>query len=213
MTAITSGYILPIRLNNKGAELLSQGKILESRVLFVEALNYTKSTTAELQKHLPRNKKAVTLQFHFLTPIPIAGDSEAFIFKRPVKLLEKKEVGDCMALAGNVTTAIVFNISLSFHVQGLTDSQLLKKAIAGYEILMSVRKHGRGAVNKLLDLGLLNNIAEIHLERSAYESATSYFTKLAFLLRHLNNVDLDVVELDGFMMGALWQVPVCAGAA
>ncbi len=213
MAASSSGYLVPIRINNKGAELLSQGNIQESRVLLIRALKYTKMITVALQKHPPRKTKVVTLEYHFLAPMPTEIDSETFMFKRPVQLLEKMELEDCKAMAGDIASAIIFNVSLGFHSQGLRDSQHLKKALSGYEIALDLRKQRRRSVSKLLDLGLLNNIAEVHLERSAYESAVPYFANMAYLLKHQDNTDLGVDELDGFTMGALWGVPTCAGVA
>ena len=208
-----SGYVLPIRLNNKGAELLSQGKIHESRVLFIKALSYTKIATVAFQKHPPRVKTSVRLEYHFLTPMSIEIDSEAFVFKRPVQMLEKKELEDCKAMAGDIASAIVFNVSLGFHFQGLQESQYLTKAMDGYKIALDLRKHRNRTVSKLLDLGLLNNIAEVHLERCAYESAAPYFANIAYVLKEQDNDELDKAELDGFTAGALWRVPMCAHVA
>jgi hypothetical protein len=213
MAANSSGYLVPIRINNKGAELLSQGKIQESRVLLIRALKYTKMITVALQKRAPRRTKLVTLEYHFLTPMLTEIDSEAFMFKRPVQILEKMELEDCKAMAGDIASAIIFNVSLGFHSQGLRDSQHLKKALSGYEIALDLRKQRRRSVSKLLDLGLLNNIAEVHLERSEFESAVPYFANMAYLLKHQDNTDLGEDELDGFTTGALWGVPTCAGVA
>ncbi|KAI2504771.1 hypothetical protein MHU86_9707 [Fragilaria crotonensis] len=135
------------------------------------------------------------------------------MFKRPIQMLEKMELEDCKALAGDIASAIIFNVSLGFHIQALKDSQHLKTALNGYEIALGLRKQRKRSASKLLDLGLLNNIAEIHLERSAYESAVPYFANVAYLLKHQDNTDLDVDDLDGFTTGALWQVPTCAGVA
>lgn len=213
MATHSSGYLVPIRINNKGAELLSQGKIQESRMLLIRALKFTKMITVALQKRPPRRTKSTTLEYHFLTPMPTEIDSEAFMFKRPVQILEKMELEDCKAMAGDIASAIIFNVSLGFHSQGLRDSQHLKKALSGYEIALDLRKQRRRSVSKLLDLGLLNNIAEVHLERSAYESAVPYFANMAYLLKHQDNSDLGEDELDGFTTGALWGVPTCAGVA
>ncbi|KAI2509047.1 hypothetical protein MHU86_5295 [Fragilaria crotonensis] len=119
MAANNSGYLVPIRINNKGAELLSQGKIQESRLLLVRALKFTKMITIALQKFPPRSTKCVRLEYHFLTPIPTEIDSEAFMFKRPIQMLEKMELEDCKALAGDIASAIIFNVSLGFHIQAL----------------------------------------------------------------------------------------------
>ena len=215
MAAKNAGYLLPIRLNNKGAELLSQGKLLESRVLFIKALTCTKIITIALQKHPPRITKPVRMEYHFLTTIPTCIDSEAFMFKRPIQILEKKELEHCKAMAGDIASAVIFNVSLGFHCQGLQESQHLTKAINGYEIALNLRKHKKRAVSKLFDLGLLNNIAEVHLERSAYESAVPYFANMAYLLKQQDNVELlvDQAELDGFTTGAIWRVPMCAHVA
>ena len=213
MAASNLGYLVPIRINNKGAELLSLGKIQESRVLFVRALKFTKMITIALQKFPPRSCRCERLEYHFLTPMPTELDSEAFMFKRPIQMLERMELEDCKALAGDIASAIIFNVSLGFHTQGLKDSPHLQTALNGYEIALGLRKRRKLSASKLLDLGLLNNIAEVHLEKSAYESAVPYFANVAYLLKHQDNTDLDEDDLDGFTTGALWRVPTCAGVA
>ncbi|KAI2501469.1 hypothetical protein MHU86_12984 [Fragilaria crotonensis] len=135
MAANNSLYRLPIGINNKGAELLSQGKIKESRVLLLNALQHAKKIAITLRNQLPRSiNKSDTVNFHFLTPIPLTVESETFVFTRPVQILEMKELVDCQAFAGEVTSAIVFNVSLGFHAEGLRESKQLAKALRGYRL-------------------------------------------------------------------------------
>lgn len=214
MAANNSLYRLPIGINNKGAELLSQGKIKESRVLLLNALQHAKKIAITLRNQLPRSiNKSDTVNFHFLTPIPLTVESETFVFTRPVQILEMKELVDCQAFAGEVTSAIVFNVSLGFHAEGLRESKQLAKALRGYEIALGLRQYRRRVTSPLLDMGLFNNIAHIHVEKSAYESAKRCFSNMVYLMKRLDKKELDEVDLCGFTSGALWLVPMCAPVA
>ena len=213
MALNNSVYGLSVHLNNKGAELLSQGKILESRALFIKALGCTKCATIALGKHLSRRSKSETVCYHFLTPMVMEVDSETFIFKRPVQILENYVWKDCQGVVGDINSVLIFNMSLGFHAEGVKVSQRLAKALSGYKIAMGLRKHRGGAASRLLDMALLNNIAQVHVGTSSYESAALYFANMAFLLKHLDKKELDEVELDGFVSGALWRAPMCAHVA
>jgi hypothetical protein len=206
-------YLVPIRLNNKGAELLSRGKIKEARVFIVKAMHLTKLITLSLLKLPQRNETSVTVEYHFLSRIPLNVAPESFIFQRPVQIVERKELGESKSLAVDFSTAFIFNLSLSFHIQGLKSSNLFKKALYGYECALDVRKIRKRTSSRLFDLGLLNNIGHIHLEMSNYESAKPFFNNIAHLLKHHNQDDMDAIELEGFTMGALWRIPSCAPSA
>jgi hypothetical protein len=205
-------YLLPIRLNNQGAELLSQGKIKEARVILIKALNLTKLITIEHRK-IPHRNERPTIEYVWLSRMPLDTPPDTFVYQRPIQILEKKELAESKSLAADFTSAIVFNVSLGFHAQGLTSSRFLKKALHGYEISLELRKHRRRAPNRVLDLALLNNIAHVHVELSEYSSAKPYFQNVAYLLKHQNKKEMDAIELDGFTMGALWRQPSCAPVA
>lgn len=213
MAVNNSSYRLPVRLNNKGAELLSQGKVLESRELFAKALGCTKSTTIALAKHLSRHSKAETLDYHFLTPMLMEVESETFIFKRPAQILESCVWEDCHGVVGDIISVIIYNMSLGFHADGVKVSQRLSKALSGYNIALQLRRHRDRAGSRLLEVALLNNIAQVHVGYSAYENATRYFICMASRLKHLDRKELDDVELDGFLSGFLWRAPMCAHVA
>ena len=209
-----SPYHLPICINNKGAELLSQGKIHESRVLLFDALQNAKKIAITLRRQLTRNiNKSDTLDFHFLTPIPLTVESETFLFTRPIQILEMKELAGRQAIAGEVTSAIVFNVSLGFHAEGLRESKQLAKALRGYEVALGLRQYRSRVTSPLLDMGLFNNLAHIHVERSEYDSAKRCFSNMVYLMKRLDKTALDEVDLGGFTSGALWQVPTCAPVA
>ncbi|KAI2489737.1 hypothetical protein MHU86_24845 [Fragilaria crotonensis] len=209
MDAFSSVFLVPISLNNMGAEFLSQGKIQESQVIFQMALQRLKAITIALQKHPVRNTKSMKVDFHYLTRMPMQVDSETFIFKRPIQLMETKEVETYSVVILDVSCAVMFNLTLSFHAQGLNESQRLSKAIMGYMVALKLRRFRRNA----FDLGLLNNIAQLHVEKISYGGAIHYFSKVANLLNRHDNSELDAVELDGFMSGVLWRPPTCAGVA
>jgi hypothetical protein len=216
MAAYNSAYRLPICINNKGAELLTQGKIKESRVLLLNALQCAKKIAITLRRQ-NINKSDInqseTVDFHFLIPIPLAVESETFVFTRPVQILEMKELVGCQAFAGEVTSAIVFNISLGFHAEGIRESKQLAKALRGYEIALGLRQYRRRVTSPLLDMGLFNNIAHIHVEMSAFENAWRCFSNMVHLMKRLDKTELDEVDLGGFQSGALWLLPTCAPVA
>jgi hypothetical protein len=215
MNAIKPGFLAPtIRLNNMGAELLLQGKIQESQVLFKTALQRLKAITIELQNCPVRNTKSVKVDFKYLTPMPMQVDLEAFVFKRPIQMImEKKELETYSVVVFDISCAVMFNMTLAFHAQGLKESRHLSKAITGYVVALKLRRFRRNATTKLIDLGLLNNIAQLLVEKIAYGRAMFYFAKMANLLIHQDNSELNAVELEGFMRGVLWRPPTCAHVA
>jgi hypothetical protein len=212
MDEINSGFLAPISLNNKGAELLSQGKIQESQVMFKTALARLKAITSALQKHPTRNTRTEKVDFHYLTPMPMQVDSEAFIFKRPIKVMETKGLVTCDVVVLDISCAVMFNINLTFHAQALEESQHNTKAIMAWMVALKLRRFRRNATT-LFDLGLLNNIAQLYVEKIAYGRAMHYFAKVANILIHQDSSELDAVELDGFMRGVLWRPPTCAHVA
>lgn len=208
----TTNYLHAIALNNKGAELLEKGRIKEARLLLVKALNLTKLITIEKRKH-PKQRCDLTLEYRWLDRIDMMAPPNTFIYQRPIQIVEKPELADCRALAADFTSAIVFNVSVAYHLEALTCSKLLKKALHGYEIALDLRKGKRRTRCALLDLAIINNIAHVHVEQSDFANANRFFVNLALLLRGQRKEDLDAIDVDGFTMGALWRHPSCAPVA
>ena len=213
MSSNNPNFLLPVRLNNMGAELLSQGKIQESQVHFIKALHYMKVIGITLRDKHQRNHKSMSYDFHFLSPMPMDVDAESFVFKRPIQMKERKELEKIDDIVADVTCSIVFNMTLGVHAQGIKKSKLLTKAVKGYSVALDLRKRRERASSRLLDLGLLNNIAQVHLEMVAYTRAIPYVIKVASLLLHHENSELDAADLDGFISVALWRAPMCAQVA
>ena len=104
-------------------------------------------------------------------------------------------------------------MTLGFHARGIKESKHLAKALKGYSVALDLRKRRRQTSSRLLDLALLNNIAQVHLETVAYESATPYLAEMAYLLIRSEYSELDAVDFDELMRGALWRAPMCAQVA
>jgi tetratricopeptide (TPR) repeat protein len=211
-------YLIPIRLNNKGAELLSQGKVKEGRQMIAKALNLTKLITIENRKKFTkedlRKEARPNVEYIWLDRIGVPVRPHTFIYRRPIRIIENADFAQCRGLAAHFTTAIVFNVSLAFHIEGQQCSRLLQKALHGYQIALDLRKHKRRRKNTLLlDMALLNNMANIYQEQSDYKEARRYFCNLAVLMKLQNKDELDSVDVDGFTDSALWRQPSCAPVA
>eukprot|EP00545_Synedropsis_sp_CCMP1620_P010018 CAMPEP_0119003746 /NCGR_PEP_ID=MMETSP1176-20130426/741_1 /TAXON_ID=265551 /ORGANISM="Synedropsis recta cf, Strain CCMP1620" /LENGTH=202 /DNA_ID=CAMNT_0006955371 /DNA_START=62 /DNA_END=667 /DNA_ORIENTATION=- len=200
-------YMTPIRLNNKGAELLSQGRAREARVLIAKALNLTKLITVEKWK-LPmdnaRNDKCPAVEYLWLERVSLSTLPHTFIYRRPIQIIENPEFADRRSLAAHFTTAIIFNVSLAFHIEGLQSSRLLHKAMHGYRIALGLRKHKRRTKSTVLDMALLNNMASIYEEQSDYSGAQRYFMNLVLVMKHQDKDELDSIDVDGFTDSAMW---------
>lgn len=212
-------YLVPIRLNNKGAELLTQGRIKEARQHIAKALHLTKLITIEKRKldaggsYKRIVERRASVEYIWLDRVCLSSLPSTFLFRRPIQIIEDLKFADCRSLAPHLTTAVVFNISLAFHIEGLQSSRLLKKALHGYRIALDLRKHKRRTKNTLLDVALLNNMANIYEEQSDYSDAKRYFMNMTILMKYQNKDELDSIDVDGFTDSALWRQPSCAPVA
>lgn len=185
--------------------------------MIAKALNVTKLITIDNRKKLTkedlRKESRPTVEYIWLDRISVPVRPHTFIYRRPIQIVENADFAQCRGLAAYFTTAIVFNVSLAFHIEGQQCSRLLQKSLHGYQIALDLRKHKRRTKNTLLDMALLNNMANIYQEQSDYKEARRYFYNLAMLMKHQNKDELDPVDVDGFTDSALWRQPSCAPVA
>ena len=227
-------YLVSIRLNNNGAELLAQGKIAEGRAVLIKALKQTKLITMQLygrEGSFRKEKKCVScgsktfVSFHWLKRIDDqvpSSDESCTVFQRPIQIMEYHDIAT-MSFVNDISCAIIFNLSLAFHTESLltANSSLLEKALQGYYTAVELRrvkarKHPQSARQGLLDLALLNNVGHVHVERCDYSNAMPYFRSLARLVMRnsiVRDEEVDAKDRVGFIMGAKWRPPSCAPMA
>jgi hypothetical protein len=237
ISQVTMSYLVPVRLNNEGAELLSRGRIKDGRAHLITALNLAKSATVGHQQQQSDDSAFRSLKqsdssgsddiikyqwLNRMNHIQEVGTVETFVFERPIQILEHPSLENppSLAFVTDISCAIIFNIALSLHAEFLAtmNSNLLIEAIKSYKIVFGMRgararKDMQGSNrNALLDLALFNNLGHVHVEQSDFNKAAKYFRNMLRFL-HLSQRDINVEDFVGFVTGARWQPPVCAPAA
>jgi hypothetical protein len=216
---IAMSYLSPVRLNNKGAEFLSQGKIQEARQVLTHALNLTKKLTVEYRKRgkVAIDRRRSPASFHWLNRLDIhAPADDSFVYRRPLTIVEFPNAADYQGLAADLTCVIVYNISISNHVHGLstTDSGLLQRALHGYDIIQQLRNRPCGvSPNPLLDMALANNMIHLYSEQCDYVMAKRSVSQLVQLLKQERPKECDDTDVYGFFTAGMWRQPTCAASA
>ena len=176
---------------------------------------------------IPRQTRNTRFRWAQAAPLVDQSLSESFIFRRGLTMVlpvDELELSNCKA----ESTTMLYNLGLSFHLEGASNandiilhSKMLLRALECYRVAVAMRKSNQSNMSpsrrptgeQLLDLGLANNAAEIHLYFMNHDEAVAFYTVVADILPHFNN-RLPEHEMHGFSLNlAVSSLPRMAAAA
>lgn len=221
MTSSEPSYINALIQNNSGVVALEKGDFSNARDSFRKALDILTEIIA--RKELSQSSCA----FQWSRNAPVFSTSAAqmtFVYKRALLMVPSENSVDDATRNndmefGEESSAIVYNLALSYHLMGLSAnrSDILERAMNFYSICNNIRKANNGGKMDIIDLALLNNVGQAQHEFCNYSTARECFDLLTKRLQLLNNHGmialLERCDCDGFVLNAMLEEPTMAAAA
>ena len=186
-----------IKLNNMGVDQFQCSNFQSAYALFRMALE-----TMELASKGKQEFQSASVGLQWTRNPPRHIDEQThFVFQRALVIVFNKS-NSCSA----ESTAIIYNLALSAHMKGLitNSSALLEKALQWYQIALSItqRKEEDRKLwgEKLLDMGILNNISQIHCEFFRFDPAQTYSDEMSSrLISLMQSGTMDQDDCEGFI--------------
>jgi tetratricopeptide (TPR) repeat protein len=224
-------YAEAITLNNQGVAMIEAGSYANARATFKKALSHMKSNVKgeSRKRQLNDGESAVYFRWSSDTPPLPAERSQlessvgsTFVYRRSLLILAAQFHGnhDCYP----ETAAMLYNLSLSFHIEGhlTNNSTMLEKAMKAYNVSLTIRRRRKvcrklQTSDRLVDVAITNNMAMIHQEFMEFDKARACFARMSRGLRSLGNSGyLEQREYQGLvlnlMMGRQNQNTLAAAA-
>ena len=206
-----------VQKNNHAVRLLQAGRNHEASILFQHAILSTRALLKKMKDGniLLTSNRVIRYKWS-VAPLSAATGGDSFVFGRALSILppaDNNEVPNIRA----ASTIFLFNLGLSFHLQaaGSNQKELFEKALGCYCIAMTMRKkYRRKEHGQLFDLGLANNVAEIHRLLHNYQEASVHYKIMKQHLNALNQRMLTTEDAAGFIFNlACFAEPRMASAA
>jgi hypothetical protein len=113
----------------------------------------------------------------------LAASGDSFVYRRALLIIPSDFLGSHNCYPE--TAAMLYNLSLSFHVEGhlSNNSTLLDKALKAYKIALALRRRPKVCrklqCDNLLEIAISNNMAMIHQEFMEFERARACFVSVS----------------------------------
>lgn len=214
--------------NNDGVLLIECGCYQEARDILQIALKQTRTVVHAMKKDGIIPKQTRSSRFRWAQAAPLDESlSDSFIFRRGLTMIlpvDEIELSNCKA----ESTTMLYNLGLSFHLEGASNaknivlhSKMLGRALECYRVAVSMRQqHQTNASSsrlipgeQLFDIGLANNVAEIHLYFMNHNEAVVFYAAVSDTLAHVKDM-LPANEMNGFSLNLVaFGLPRMAAAA
>jgi hypothetical protein len=216
----TSTFETLIDLNNRGVDLLTSGNIesasnhFRTALCMLEAVLKRTSIAKAPRRKLTSAKREATSAGNDASPQPIKSaqgvaldqSSRFYVSTKPVKIVPMNRLNKEVR-ASFATTAISFNLALSFHLLSLKSSvktcSYRRSAIAFYKVAFNLRlkfakrSSAPSGTMALLDLIIIHNLAVLHHQAGNEGHARDCFERLIFQIHKLD--DELATEATGFV--------------
>jgi hypothetical protein len=222
LSSINRTYRTAVNLNNQGVSLLSKGNFDAACNSFKNALDAIKSVVTVVSTTNVDHQQEVELNvgFEWSTNAPLHfSDVMSFVYRRAMIIVSSS--GYSERGYPEESTAIIYNLALSFHLSALERncSSLMNKALKFYQIAEAIRncsivskKLEEG--DRLVDAVILNNMGQICMECFDFGNAQRCFSQLSAKLVALSQRrSLEHNDCEGFMLNLLLKEPSLAAAA
>eukprot|EP00980_Cylindrotheca_fusiformis_P023001 scaffold10009_cov105-Cylindrotheca_fusiformis.AAC.6 len=218
-----------LRINNEGVALLMQNRDREAMILFTNSLNEVKQLTTiesgfpsknELQTDTPWSPSSIHDATH---TIPGLQGHSCYIYDSvltfSMETINKNTPSAHLAI--QCASVIILNVALLYHYDGLRSNQAaLEKAELLYNMvceLLEGKDMCQGTA-LLVKAAAINNLAQLHYHRGAYDFALERFDTLSLLLDHfggnLHHAKCQETVYEGMLLNALvLRTPAAAHAA
>lgn len=231
-----------VQVNNQGVRYLESYMFEEAIECFRHSLaEYTSAIQAVLgveSTKIPSSNERLQTEFLWANnpfqsklgnqergrPVLSLDEGETFIYRRGLLMipnLATEGISEDVSRATYATeaTAVVYNMGLCYHLLSVVrlNSKFLEKAMKFYGIAANMREQSAREID-MIDIGVLNNMGEIHMQLSNFSTARACFDRLVEGLLHfgsLNHLDCIVSQSDqdGFILNATMKSPTTAAAA
>eukprot|EP00980_Cylindrotheca_fusiformis_P012494 scaffold3073_cov66-Cylindrotheca_fusiformis.AAC.9 len=221
-----------LRINNEGVRLLLRNRDREAMILFTKSLNAVKQLTSigsELSTKIETQTSDTPMSptnIHDAThTVPgLQEDHSCFIYGN-VLTFSKETINNDMPStheAIQCASVIILNVALLYHYTGLKSNQT---ALAHSELLYNMvcqllerKKDMCQGTALLVRAAAINNLAQLHYSRGAYDYALEGFKTLGLLFDNfggnLRNVKCEETVYQGMFLNALvLRTPAAARAA
>eukprot|EP00980_Cylindrotheca_fusiformis_P012496 scaffold3073_cov66-Cylindrotheca_fusiformis.AAC.11 len=223
-----------LRINNEGVSLLMQNRDEEAMILFTKSLKAVKELTT-IRTELSTKMESQTSDSTHLSPTNIHDathtvpglqeDHSSFSIYDNVLTFSKETINNDMPSTHQViqcAAVIILNVALFYHYTGLKrDQTALEKAELLYNMvcqLLDGEKDMCQGTALLVRAAAINNLAQLHYHRGAYDFALEGFRSLGLLLDHfggnLHHAECQETVYQGMFLNALvLRTPAAARAA
>eukprot|EP00980_Cylindrotheca_fusiformis_P001852 scaffold414_cov109-Cylindrotheca_fusiformis.AAC.15 len=219
-----------LRINNEAVALLMQNRDEEAMVLFINSLNAVKQLTT-IGSGLPskiggqnRTLRSSPTNIHDVThTVPGLQDHSCFIYGN-ILTFSMETINKNMPsahLAIQCASVIILNVALLYHHIGIRSNQAaLEKAELLYDMvckLLEGKDMCQGTA-LLVKAAAINNLAQLHYHRGAYDFALEGFKTLGLLFDFfggkLQLAKCQEIAYQGMLLNALvLKTPAAACAA
>eukprot|EP00980_Cylindrotheca_fusiformis_P022996 scaffold10009_cov105-Cylindrotheca_fusiformis.AAC.1 len=218
-----------LRISNEGVGLLMQNRDREAMILFTHSLNVVKQLTTIENKFPSKNELQTDTplsptNIHDVThTIPGLQGHSCFIYDS-ILTFSMEAINKNMPsahLAIQCASVIILNVALLYHYNGLRSNQTaLEKAELLYNMVCELLE-GKDMLQGtalLVKAAAINNLAQLHYHRGAYDFALEGFNTLGLLFDHFGE-DLRLAKCQetmyqGMLLNAVvLKAPAAARAA
>lgn len=209
--------------------MIAAGNYSNARDTFKKALILMKANVKGSRKRQLESTESSSVSFRWSSNTPLPSErshaessaGSSFVYRRALLIIPAtfKGTHDCYP----ETAAMLFNLSLSFHIEGhlTNNSTMMDKAMKAYNVALTIRRRRKLCrklqSDRLVDVAINNNMAMIHQEFMEFDKARSCFAKISRSLRSLGSSGcLEQNEYQGLvlnlMMGRQNQNTLAAAA-
>eukprot|EP00980_Cylindrotheca_fusiformis_P024559 scaffold12076_cov79-Cylindrotheca_fusiformis.AAC.1 len=224
-----------LQINNEGVCLLMENRDREAMILFTKSLNAVKENFTAIGSQLSSKIESQTSESTLLSPSNIhdatytvsglqEDHSSYFIYDNVLTFSMEIINNDLPSThqAIQCASVIILNAALLYHYTGLkSDQTALEKAELLYNMvcqLLDGKKNTCQGTALLVRVAAINNLAQLHYRRGAYDYAHNGFRTLGLLLDHfggnLHHPECQETVYQGLFLNALvLRTPAAARAA
>lgn len=216
-----------IQNNNDGVMLIELGCYREARTSLQKAVKQARGIARTMRKDriLPKPSRNIRYRWGQAAPLRLVA-TDSFVFRRALSIVPLEEIVELSNCRAESTT-MLFNLGLTFHLEAASNtkerirySKLLERALECYRVAVSMRvKHRpdqqerRLSGEQLFDLGLANNIAEVHVFFMDDKKAASFYNEVSGSLHNIHHL-LPSEDVTGLCLNiAAFNMPRAAAAA